>query len=593
MTSAINRLDFYKSGHGPQYPEGTEYVYAGWTPRSTKYAETEKITVFGHQAAVLNFLIKDFDDTFFLQPVDKVVKSYARRMDNALGKGAVGTEHIRALHKLGYLPLRIKSLPEGVKVSAKIPTLTIINTQPEFFWLTNYLESALSGYLWLPATSASIAGKYFDILKAAAERTGTPPEFVPLQGHDFSMRGMYGDAASASGAGHLAAGFIGTDSVTAIDFLEELYGANSDKELVGVSVPATEHSVMCMGTQGDEIGTFSRLLDMYPAGIVSIVSDTWDLWKVLTEYAPALKEKIRARKPINSYEYYTLNNDECAGELQLAYNNGFRVVKTTDDKGVTEYVALVLEQGVVKLGGRTMEPPVTIVPGKTVFRPDSGDPVKIITGYKVEDTDAAGFYSGMSKYYIREYLQKAKPDVEAIKLNGVYWDLADLNKELKECEVKGVVEVLWDEFGGEINDKGFKQLVEVGAIYGDSITLTRAQQIVDRLADKGFASGNIVLGIGAFTYQYNTRDTYGFAMKATWGQVNGEGRDIFKDPVTDDGVKKSAKGLMRVELEDGEYVLYDQQTKEQEAQGELQVIYEDGIAYNLQTLAEIRERATA
>ena len=111
---------------------------------------------------------------------------------------------------------------------------------------------------------------------------------------------------------------------------------------------------------------------------------------------------------------------------------------------------------------------------------------------------------------------------------------------------------MWDIFGGIENSKGFKELdSHIGAIYGDSITLERATQICERLKLKGFASTNVVLGIGSFTYQYNTRDTFGFAMKATYGEVDGNGREIYKDPITDDGTKKSAKGLMKIELENG------------------------------------------
>lgn len=531
----LTSIDFYKADHRSQYPQGTEYVYSNFTPRSNKYAQTDKVVVFGIQAYIMQRLISDFNAYFFHRQKSFAVETYKRRLDNALGKGAVSVEHIEALHDLGYLPIHIKALPEGVKVAPKIPVLTMVNTLPEFFWLTNYLETITSAELWMPMTSASIANRYREILAEAAEKTGTPAEFVAVQGHDFSFRGMPGlDAAAASGSGHLTS-FIGTDTVPAIDRLEKFYGANSDLELIGVSVPATEHSVMCMGTMDDELGTFERLLDTYPVGIVSIVSDTWDFWKVMTEFAPALKDKIRARQPI------------------------------TDPDGNI------------------------IVPGKTVFRPDSGCPVKILTGYKVLDYDVDTHdtsFAGEPRVVLQE--QARIQGYEAIKLNGKYWTVS--GKKVTEAEVKGAVEVLWDTFGGSITDKGFKQLDDVGLIYGDSITLERAQQIVDRLADKGFASGNVVLGIGSFTYQYNTRDTYGFAMKATWGQVNGEAREIFKDPKTDDGTKKSARGLMRVELEDGEYVLYDQQTKEQEAQGQLQTVFKDGVQYNCTTLGEIRER---
>ena len=107
---------------------------------------------------------------------------------------------------------------------------------------------------------------------------------------------------------------------------------------------------------------------------------------------------------------------------------------------------------------------------------------------------------------------------------------------------------------------------------------------------KGFASTNVVLGIGSFTYQYNTRDTFGFAMKATYVEVDGEAREIFKDPITDDGTKKSATGLLSVHNHDGEYVLIDHCTWAGEQIGSLQTIYKDGKFENATTLTEIRER---
>jgi len=110
------------------------------------------------------------------------------------------------------------------------------------------------------------------------------------------------------------------------------------------------------------------------------------------------------------------------------------------------------------------------------------------------------------------------------------------------------------------------------------------------LDNQGLASGNIVMGIGSFTFQYVTRDTFGSAIKATYGVVNGEGRELFKDPATDNGTKKSAKGLLRVELVNGEYVLYDQQTPEQEEQGELKSVFLNGKLMRFQTLQEIRDR---
>jgi len=144
----------------------------------------------------------------------------------------------------------------------------------------------------------------------------------------------------------------------------------------------------------------------------------------------------------------------------------------------------------------------------------------------------------------------------------------------------------------QVNAKGFKELdPHIGAIYGDSITLERAEDICARLAADGFASTNVVLGIGSYTYQYNTRDTFGFAMKATYGEVNGLGRSIFKDPVTDDGTKRSAKGLMQVEHINGAYRSRDDVTWEEERKGELREVFRDGKLLADDDLASIRARA--
>lgn len=483
----LTAIDFYKADHRSQYPVGTTEVYANFTPRSAALAKVadgfdKKIVFFGLQYFIKHFLIEAWNDQFFKQPKEKVVGAYKRRMDASLGKDSISVDHIAALHDLGYLPIRIKALPEGSRVPIGVPVLTIVNTKPDFFWLTNYLESVISCYLWKPVTSATIAFEYRRLLTQSALATGGNLDFVRFQAHDFSYRGLSGmQDACISGAAHLTS-FWGTDTVPAIDFVEEYYNADAEKEPVGFSVPATEHSVMCMGMQDGELETFRRLIkDVYPAGIVSIVSDTWDFWRVITEYVLILKDDILKRD------------------------------------------------------------------GKLVIRPDSGDPIKIVCG---------------------------DPDAPA-----------------GTPEHKGAIECLWDVFGGTITDKGFRRLdSHIGLIYGDSISLERAQEIMKGLIAKGFSSDNIVLGVGSFTYQYVTRDNFGFAMKATSGIVKGERRDIFKSPKTDSGTKKSAKGLLRVEEENGVYKLYDQQTEEQEKQGCLKAVYEDGKILVDYKLSDIRSR---
>lgn len=475
--------DGYKVDHRSQYPTGTTLVYSNWTPRKSRIEGINEVVFFGLQYFIKKYIIEEFDNGFFSRPKEDVVEEYKKRIGNYLGPDAIKYDHVEKLHDLGYLPIEIKALPEGSVVPIRTPMFTIKNTIPEFFWITNFLETILSCVIWMPCTSATIALQYRKMLDKYADETGGDPEFVGWQGHDFSFRGMAGlEAAMMSGAGHLLS-FFGTDTIPAIDFLEHYYNAKSDEELVGGSVPATEHSVMCMGTQNDEIGTFKRLIhDTYPTGIVSIVSDTWDFWKVVTEYVPQLKDLILARD------------------------------------------------------------------GKVVIRPDSGDPVKIIAG----DPDA----------------------------------------EPGTPEYKGAVECFWETFGGTTTEKGYKLLdPHIGLIYGDSITLDRCNRICQQLRDKGFSSTNVVFGIGSYTYQYVTRDTFGFAMKATYGEVDGAGREIFKDPKTDDGTKKSAKGLIRIDGNDGQIESFEDQVNwEEERKGMLKTVYQDGKLIVDQTLSEIRQR---
>lgn len=294
--NALHLTDGYKVDHRNQYPENTELVYSNWTPRKSRMPEVDKVVFFGLQYFIKKYLIEDFDQHFFKRKKEDVITEYQHRIGSYLGPDAITYEHVAALHDLGYLPLEIKALPEGSLVPFRVPMFTIHNTRPEFFWVTNFLETIISCVIWMPCTSATIAYQYRKKLNYYAEFTGGDPEFVNWQGHDFSFRGMAGlEAAMMSGAGHLLS-FTGTDTIPAIDFLEKYYGADSRQELVGGSVPATEHSVMCMGTEDAEIETFRRLINkIYPKGIVSIVSDTWDFWKVITEYVPALKNEILVR----------------------------------------------------------------------------------------------------------------------------------------------------------------------------------------------------------------------------------------------------------------------------------------------------------
>jgi nicotinamide phosphoribosyltransferase len=485
--NALSVIDFYKANHINFYDEGTEMLYQNFTPRSTKYLPKaegldNKVVLFGLQYYMKWYLIDLWNETFFQRDKPEVVRKFKRRMDNALGADTVPTAHLEALHDLGYLPILIKALPEGTAVNQKIPYFTIKNTDKRFAWLVGYLEDSLSNSIWRASTSATIARKYKLIGLKYAKETGVDEAFVNFQFHDFALRGTAGmQDACLTGSGHLTS-FVGTDNVPAIDFVEDYYGANSDTELVGCSVAANEHSCVCSGGKDNEFANYKKWITVkFPKGIVSLVSDTWSLWNVITNYMPALKDDIMKRD------------------------------------------------------------------GKVVLRPDSSPktPLEIICG----DPDAA----------------------------------------VDSPEYKGAIRLLWEIFGGTVNEKGFKVLdPHIGLIYGEAITLNLAPKIFEKMKEMGFASSNILYGIGSFSYVYCTRDSCGWACKATACIVNGEFREIFKDPITDTGMKKSAKGYLRVDKIDGEFVLKDQCTEEEEKGGELIPVFENGKLLKDYTLQEIR-----
>ena len=177
-------------------------------------------------------------------------------------------------------------------------------------------------------------------------------------------------------------------------------------------------------------------------------------------------------------------------------------------------------------------------------------------------------------------------------MNGKYWLINDLNTEITEAEAKGAVQCLWDIFGGTETETGYKLLdSHIGLIYGDSITPERAEQILHRLMEKGFASGNVVLGVGSMSYQFHTRDTFGFAVKATHITVDGESVPIFKLP-TGDASKASAKGLLFVGEHNGELSCVDNVHSDVELSPSnlLRTICKDGEWVVQTTLTKIRDK---
>lgn len=597
IKSPILLKDAYKADHRRQYPRGTTFVSSNLTARSSKYAPVpkdmheDKVVFFGLNYFIREYLIDYWNENFFSKDVDEVCSEYEDFMVKFLGPNNIGSEHIRELHDYGRMPIRIKALPEGSRVPIQVPMLIIESTNEKFFWVTNFLETMLSCTIWKPIVSATTSFAFAKELRKWAEKTGGDLGFVPLQAHDFSFRGMSGlEDACISGMAHLTSS-VGTDTIPAVAYFDHYYNG-SEGDFVGTSVSATEHSVSCLsiveieesleqsgeykGYKLSDYGDYESvkevseylmmkryLTELYPSGIVSIVGDTFDYFRTMDKILPKLKDEILSRK------------------------------------------------------------------GKYVSRPDSGLPIEIICGSIEDDlTDKFGYIEEIESW-AREYLSNKAceeqefacygPDeVSAIfKYNDnfykasarPFWNRYDKtyyyfdeleNFKLVEHdptpEEFGALNILWKIFGGHVNEKGYKVLhPNVGLIYGDSINFQSCRAICSKMEKMGFCSTNIVFGIGSWTYNGPvTRDSYGMAVKATFGIVNGEGRDIYKSPKTGSG-KKSAKGLLAVLKDDnGDFYLrqeipYDEYIKGVEGD-QMQVVFEDGEQLVKPTLKEIRNR---
>lgn len=590
--------DGYKLGHPDMYADGTEVVSSNLTPRSdriykstaTKYYDG-KLVVLGMQGAVAE--VVDNWNKFFEMDKSIALARYKLLCDNYFGYDIITVDRLSKLHDLGYLPLEIRTLDEGTKVNMGVPVLTIRNTVDHAFWLVNFLETTISNLTWKPATSATIAAEYKAMLTDFAVRTGTPIEGVAFQAHSFADRGMSGpEDAARSGFGHIAS-FLGSDSLGAVMYAQEYYGAGN---FVAASVPATEHAVSTsnilrieeelkagtykftceehtqifvnMSVVNEDIRLIAEIMFMYelmlkfPVGILSYVADSFDFWSLISVGLPYMKDVIMRRQ-----------------------SNG-------------------------------------VTPGRLVIRPDSGDPVEVICGVKIfncphtsdeileqhgEAVDSIndigyGFVQGMDGSSEFEFIVRSSDGV-LIKIEGetcgsrgyggVYVDGFSSNEVDLSIEQKGAVEVLMNIFGYTETSTGHRLMDDhIGLIYGDSITTNRCETILQRLFDKGYASGNAVFGVGSYTYQCVTRDTFGFAVKATYTKVNGKEIPIFKDPKTDSN-KKSAKGLLYVGInESGDYYLEDNVSVERHEcpTNQLKVGFLNGSFFNQTTLDKIRAK---
>lgn len=551
--------DSYKLSHILFETEGVSEIYSNLTPRFDHYLRQMlgkhydgKVVVFGIQWMVIRLHLMA-KKGFFDRPKAEAIQE----MKDVLGPyiGQEKFDQFEALHDLGYLPVEIKALDEGTLVDIGTPVFTIRNTHPDFEWLPNFLETGISMDMWKQLTVATIARTYRLISNDFAIRTTGSTAGVEFQNHDFSSRGQSGfESCAINGAAFLLSS-CGTDNVASLWAAKTFYNAKNDHRLLAGSVPAGEHSVTTSGilTEQERWNTSLQvntpdepisleeaeflyakklLTERFPAGIMSYVADSYDYWTFITKILPRLKDVIEARD------------------------------------------------------------------GKFVVRGDSGNPVHVIAGYRFA---SIGYSAEVSDREVNaEIADLFDTGIEAIRMNGKYWKiLSEGGKangliEISEAEALGTIASLHAIFGGTTNAKGYIELdSHIGMIYGDGITVQRSEEILTRLEEAGFASTNIVFGVGSYSLNMISRDHLGMAIKATNTivDINGQQVDkpIYKDPKTDSS-KKSAKGLMTVVEKDGKLIFIDNVSRELEKGGLLTTVYKDGELLKFVDLYEIREK---
>jgi nicotinamide phosphoribosyltransferase len=456
----ILNTDSYKVSMFKQYPAGTTGVYSYIESRGGRYDRT---VFFGLQAFIKEYLLEPITQSD-IDIADEILTAHGEPFNRA------GWQYILDKHN-GYLPVVIRAVPEGSVVPVKNVLATIENTDPEAFWLTTWLETALLRAVWYPTTVATQSWTIRKVILEALEKTGDP-SLIDFKLHDFGARGVSSlESAGIGGAAHLI-NFMGSDTITGVLYAREYYDAG----VSGFSIPAAEHSTITSWGRDGEVDAYRNMLTNFakPGSIVAVVSDSYDVFNAASKlWGEELRQEVI-------------------------------------DSGAT-----------------------------VVIRPDSGD-----------------------------------PDTVCRKL----------------------VQILGEKFGYTVNAKGYKVLNNVRLIQGDGVNEHTIRMILGGFQAYGWSADNIAFGMGGALLQQLDRDTQKFAMKCSSITVNGEDRDVVKDPITDPG-KKSKAGRIQLWKSGGEWIsAVDHPTGwHDKGVGDfvnmLEEVYRDGRLVKETTFEEVRANA--
>ena len=275
----ILNTDSYKVSMFKQYPAGTTGVYSYIESRGGRYDRT---VFFGLQAFIKEYLLEPISQAD-IDIADEILTAHGEPFNRA------GWQYILDKHN-GFLPVVIRAVPEGTVVPTKHVLATIENTDPECFWLTTWLETALLRAIWYPTTVATQSRAIKELILDYLEKTGDPTT-IDFKLHDFGARGVSSmESSGIGGAAHLV-NFMGTDTITGVLYAREYYNAG----IAGFSIPAAEHSTITSWGREGEVNAYRNMLNQFakPGSIVAIVSDSYDVFNAASKlWGEELRQQV-------------------------------------------------------------------------------------------------------------------------------------------------------------------------------------------------------------------------------------------------------------------------------------------------------------
>ncbi len=452
----ILAADSYKTSHYKQYPPGTKIV--------SSYIESRG----GDHPRVLFFGLQMFIEQYLMQPISQTDIEEAEDIITMHGLpfNRAGWQYILDKHD-GYLPLEIQALKEGSFFPFRNVLVQVKNTDPECFWLTSYIETALLRAVWYPTTVATRSHYIYQNIKKYMLLTADNLDGLPFKLHDFGARGVSSlETSSIGGLAHLV-NFMGSDSMSSLVYGRRFY----DIDMAGFSIPAAEHSTITSWGRDHEKDAYENMIDEFASEgkLVAVVSDSYNLWHALEQiWGEELKQKV-------------------------------------------------IDSG-----------------GTIVIRPDSGNPIEIVT----------------------------------------------------ETIIK-----LMEKFGHSINSKGYKLLPPyIRVIQGDGVSAKVIGEILQHLYELKISADNLAFGMGAELVQKVDRDNFQFAMKVSAALINDTWYDVYKDPITDHH-KQSKRGRFAVVASGKNSCITISEKSLNGKQNLLEPVYLNGKMLRRQTFEEIRKLA--